>query len=106
VLSSTRIIEAHNQVCPLRLADKIINLFFPVNPVVGGRSAVGDAHAHAHPADVIPATYFIGGFLSLEIEVDNVFHRLLLRQFRRCDFMRLPEGEKEKVTEMRLKSLK
>jgi hypothetical protein len=35
---------------------------------------VGDAHAHAHPADVTPATHLVGRFLGFEIEVNDVLH--------------------------------
>lgn len=35
--------------------------------------AVGDADAQAHFGDIVPAAHFIGGFLGLEIKINDMF---------------------------------
>jgi hypothetical protein len=69
----TKVVEADDEVGAHEFVDEVVDLLFAVDFVIAARGAVGDADAHAHVADVIPATHFVGRLLGFQIEIDNIF---------------------------------
>jgi hypothetical protein len=69
------IIESDDEIGAQKLIDEVVYLLLSINFVIPATGAVSDPDAHAHIANVVPATDFIGGFLSFEVKIDNVLHR-------------------------------
>jgi hypothetical protein len=70
-----KVVETDDEIGAHQLVDEVVDLLFAVDFVIAARGAVGDAHAHAHVADIIPATHFVGRLLGFQIEIDNIFGR-------------------------------
>src|SRR5678815_3072138 len=58
-----------------RFFNQRIYLVLPVNAILAPGRAVGDADAHAHGADVVPATDLFGRFLRFEIEINDILQQ-------------------------------
>ena len=69
-----KIVESDNEVGSLQLSNEIVHAVLVIDGIPIACRAVGNTDTHAHLADLVPAADFIGRFLSLEIEIDNVLH--------------------------------
>jgi len=68
----SEVVETDYQIGPLQFGEEVVDLFFAVNPVSATSGAVGDADAHAHLANIVPAADFVRRLLCFKIEVDDV----------------------------------
>jgi len=78
-----QVVESDDQIGPLQLADELVHLFLAIDPVFAVGGVVGDSHAQAHAADLVPAADLVGRPLGFQIKIDDVFHP-------QCDSRRLP----------------
>ncbi len=67
-----QIVETHDKVGALEVVDEVIHGFFVIDLILVIGGAVGDADAHAHFGNVVPAADFIGGALGLQVKIKDV----------------------------------